>query len=157
MRRFTTLLLIMGLVLCPFLAFAAGTLTVGTPVKTKAIPNDPKTEKRKITITWVASGSDASIGSATINAKTSEIEGWYLFSADIVPGDTTATADMVVGDAYTADWSGGGLANFGSTTSYCFGTSQYGYKDVKGNLTLTITNNAQNSATGSVVLTFVPE
>jgi hypothetical protein len=137
-------------------AWAAGTLTVTGPSKTKAT-NEPSSEKRKVTVSWVANSGDASIGSATIAAITYGLEGWYLYSVDMAVGTTTSTADLVIGDTYTTDWSSGGLANIGTWTSYCFGTSPYAYKDVKGDLTFTITNNAVNSATGSAVLTFLPQ
>jgi hypothetical protein len=158
MKRILCMLVAL-LLLCPYAAQADGTLTVGNTLKNEAVPGVASTASKSVTVSWVANGSDASIGAKTINMTTQGIEGWWLYDVAIAIGTTTTTADMTIGDAFTTDLSNGGLANFGTLTGnrFCFGTAPWGYQKVKGNLTLTITNNAQNGATGSATFTFLPQ
>lgn len=106
----------------------------------------------KIEFNWTADSADGSVP-----AKTSqEIDG-LVFMAVTDPGATAPTAsyDITLTDSDSCDVFGGELANRSATAieqaSPLVGNF-YGQRYVKGTLTLNVTGNAVNSATGKVIV-----
>lgn len=157
MKKLIYAVLILGLMLCPVLSFAAGTTTVGTPQTIKVLAS----MKKVVPVTITADASDGSIVNGTLNPVTLGIEGWYLYTVETDPGTTAPTDnyDLVINDANGFDVSGGLLANRSTSVTQLvnIGTATHGFPVMRGNWTLAGSNNSVNSATVVVYLTFVPE
>jgi len=158
MRRRWIFVSVLCALLCLFnlsLAQAAGTVTI-TSVKYWVGGGQNRTI---ITLSWTADAADATVPSTTIDAALYVIKGWYLYSAETNPGATAPTDnyDIVLNDTDDLDIAGGLLQNrdTANTEMVNIGTSAHGYPVVKGNLTFSLSNNAVNSATGTLILTFV--
>jgi hypothetical protein len=124
-------------------AFAAGTVTA-----TKACNN--KLGLCVITYDWTADASAATIPSTAGPSVTG-----YVVLVITDPGSTAPTPnyDITLTDAYGCDVMGGSLADrHTSTTEQALPKvgDVYAGRFVSGPLTLNITNNAVNSATGKV-------
>jgi len=141
-------------------------LTVGTPAHavgtvTQKLDKYPNANLQVVTFTWTADAAAATIPStATTDAITAAIIGWYVWAIETDPGSTAPTAayDIVLNDANGFDIAGGQLANRSATATEKVipkldaTTSLYGAHLVNSALTLVITNNLVNSATGTVKL-----
>lgn len=111
--------------------------------------------KKTITLSWIADAADHTVPDATINAAAQRIEGWYLYSAETNPGAVAPTDDydIVITDADGLDIAKGLLMNRDTATTELADSIN---AVVRGNLTFTLTNNSVNSATGTLILVFVP-
>src|SRR5574343_674848 len=147
MKRLLTILLILGLVLCPVLSFAAGTTTVASPPKKVKVLD---TEKRVVTITIVADASTGAIANGTINSSTLGIEGWHLYAVETVPGATNPTTlyDLVINDASGFALTGTDLSNRSASAAEKVTIDDAPM--IFGNWTLVTTNNSVPSATITV-------
>ena len=152
----------MGIILClvlltPVLSWAVGTATVSrtTIGATNSRP------RIVLTIVWAADAGAVAPDALTINAETYGISGWYLYSAKTVPGTPSPTDnyDIVINDTSGFDIAGGKLANRDTTAVEIvnIGTATHGYPIVNGNLSFVVSGNAVNSATGTLILTFVSD
>jgi hypothetical protein len=152
----------LGVILClamfaPALAFAVGTSSVSrtTIGATNSRP------RIVLTIVWAADSGAVAPAALTINASTYGISGWYLYSAKTVPGSPSPTPnyDIVINDANGFDIAGGKLADRHTTAVEIvnIGTATHGYPIVNGNLSFVVSGNSVNSATGTLILTFVSE
>lgn len=125
------------------LAYGAGTVTQSYVSKTNSVS--------LLTYTWTA---DASAATVPATASTVSIDG-YVILVITNPGSTAPTDnyDITLTDADGVDVMGGTLANRDAAN-----TEQavpmigavYGGRWVSGIITLNITNNSVNSATGTV-------
>lgn len=113
-----------------------------------------------LTFAWTADASAATIpATVTTDAITAMIAGKWLIQAVTNPGTTAPTADydITLTDADGLDVMGGTLANrHTSNTEVAIpypGSLAYAPVPITSALTLTITNNSVNSATGTVVIT----
>lgn len=117
-----------------------------------------KTQRKIITISWTGDSAGGSMPAITVGASTYGITGWYLYTAETNPGSTAPTDnyDIVINDADGVDVAGGLLANRHTTTTQLvnIGTSAYGYPLIRGDLSVAITNNIVNSATGTIIMVF---
>ena len=119
---------------------------------------DKDFKKKILTISWVADSSNATIPDLVINATMYGVQGWYLYSAKTDPGSTAPTDnyDIVINvDGF--DICGGVLANRDTTNTEMalVVTAAHGFPIVTGDMTVSISGNSVNSATGVIVLTFV--
>lgn len=117
--------------------------------------------KNIITISWVADNATGAVPNLTIDPTLYNLKGWYLYSAETNPGSTAPTDlyDITLTDADGLDiaWS---LLNNRSTTNtelVLVSTASTGFPVIRGNLTFTLTNNSVNSATGTLILIFIPQ
>jgi len=127
------------------LALAAGTVTTTISRAT----NDTV----KIVFAWTA---DASDGSVPATATTQTIDG-YVVLVITNPGGTAPTDnyDITLTDADSVDIMGGTLADRDTSNSEHAVPkigAVYGGRWVSGTITLNITNNSVNSATGTVTI-----
>ena len=119
---------------------------VGTNVVSYANVND---EVSTITWTWTANSADATVPSAA----SSSFKGW-VFMATTDPGTVSPqdNYDIVLNDADAVDIFGAELNNRSATVSQHtipkIGSSYYGPRFINGTLTMVLTNNNVNSATG---------
>ncbi|MFZ5989421.1 MAG: hypothetical protein ACOYWZ_20185 [Bacillota bacterium] len=118
-------------------------------------------DKKTMTISWIADASNATVPDLTIDASLYELKGWYLYSAETDPGGIAPTDnyDIVLNNTNGIDVAGGLLANrdISTTEMVNISSSAFGYPIVRGDLTFSLSNNATNSATGILILIFVPE
>ena len=153
-RLFTAILLLAALIFISNLALAAGSVT-------QAIKNYPNGNMKTVTFSWTGDASDGSVPStATNTAITTEIAGWYVYAIVTDPGAVPPTTlyDIVINDANGFDIAGGQLANRSATVTERVipkldaTASLYGGVLVDSTLTLVITGQSVNSATGTVKL-----
>ncbi len=153
---------VLGIILClillmPVLSFAVGTATVSrtTIGATNSRP------RIVLTIVWAADSSAVAPAAKTIDASVYGISGWYLYSAKTVPGTPAPTPnyDIVINDANGFDITGGKLADRHTSAVELvnIGTATHGYPIVNGDLSFVVSGNSVNSATGTLILTFVSE
>ena len=120
---------------------------------------DGKVSRKVITIAWTGAAAGGAIDAITVNAQTYGIEGWYLYSVETNPGTTAPTDDydIVINDADGLDIAGGLLANRDSSVTEMVNlrAAATGYPMVRGNLSVAISGNSVNSATGTIIMTFV--
>lgn len=137
------LLIALVLLITPSLALALGTVTVTGPTKLES-------QVYTVTYTWTA---DAANGSVPATAGPS-VEGLVVMAVTD-PGSTAPTDnyDITFTNPDGADVFGGELVDRDTSNTEqaapLVGNS-YGQRYVKGPLTLNITNNSVNSATGTV-------
>jgi hypothetical protein len=154
MKRFLTALIILAFLMLHGMAFAAGTVT-------QKVDKYPNANLQVLTFSWTADAAAATIPStATSDANTQAIIGWYVWAIETDPGSTAPTPnyDIVINDANGFDIAGGQLANRSATATERVipkldaTASLYGASLINSALTLVITNNLVNSATGTVKL-----
>ena len=115
---------------------------------------------RVVTFSWTADASDGSVPSTTVSAAiTQQIAGWNCFLCVTNPGSTAPTDnyDIVVNDADGVDIFGGKLNNRDTATSeqaVPLVGGAYMTRPVTGAITMVLTNNSVNSATGTLQLFF---
>ena len=97
-------------------------------------------------IAWTADASDATIPDLTISMK------GYIIQAVTNPGSTAPTDnyDIVLNEDNGADLVAGALANRSTSASQCVVFDRPPLS--AGNVTISISNNAVNSATGVIVI-----
>jgi len=134
-------------------ALAAGSVTV-------SIAKMPSDTIRVVTFSWTADASDGSVPSTTVSAAiTQQIAGWNCFLGVTNPGSTAPTDnyDIVVNDTDGVDIFGGKLNNRDTATSeqaVPLVGGAYMTRPVTGAITMVLTNNSVNSATGTLQLFF---
>jgi hypothetical protein len=163
MKKHRTLLTLFLILFCLLtfiphsgVAHAAGTVTVsGQDLRVMG-----EVQRRVVTLSWTADASAATVPDTAIDSSTYGFTGWYLYSVETNPGSTAPTAnhDIVINDADGVDIAGGLLMDRHTSTTQLvnIGNAVHGYPVVRGNLTVVWTNNAVNSATGTIILTFIP-
>jgi len=116
-------------------------------------------ERKVLTLAWTGDASGGSMPAVSVVTATYGIEGWFLYSVETNPGATAPTDDydIVINDADGLDIAGGLLANrdTANTEMVSLRAAAAGYPMVRGNLSVVITGNSVNSATGTVIMTFV--
>jgi len=115
--------------------------------------------RKVLTIAWTGAAAGGAIDAITINPVTYGLEGWFLYSVETNPGTTAPTDnyDIAITDADGFDIAGGLLADRDQTNTEMVNlrVAAAGYPMVRGNLSVAITNNSVNSATGTIILAFV--
>jgi len=139
------IILILSLLLIPSLVWAAGSVTQSWT----SVNEDVSV----LTFSWTG---DASGGAVTATASESNIDG-FVFLVVTNPGSTAPTPsyDITLTDADGVDIMGGKLADRSATASeqeIPKVGSGLGSRFVSGTLTLNITNQSVNSATGTVLV-----
>lgn len=148
-RLFITLLALSLLLMSPSGVWAAGTVTDAGKLKYSK-------NVSVLTYSWTA---DASAATVPATASTIPIDG-YVFMVVTNPGATAPTTlyDITLTDSDGVDIMGGELADrHTSNSEQAFplmsgSTDFFGGRFVAGVLTLNVTNNSVNSATGTVVI-----
>jgi len=155
--------IVLALVMLMFLCssvYAAGTVAItGDTIYIKnAIA------RKVLTLTWVGDGAGGTAGqvpTTTITANTYNIVGWYLYSVETNPGTTAPTDnyDIVINDADGLDITGALIMNrdTANTELVLIGFAAHGYPIVRSDLSFVLTGQSVASATGTAILTFVPE
>jgi hypothetical protein len=136
-------------------SFTAAWATDGTCTVSYANVNS---EVSTITWTWTASIDNATVPSTASGA----VKGW-VFMATTDPGATAPQAlyDIVLNDSDSVDIFGAELNDRSATVSQHavpkIGSSYYGPRFVNGTLTMILTNNNVNSATGILKIYYYRE
>ena len=141
--------IIMVLVLIPASAMAAGSWTDETIEEKNGVVY--------IETTFTADAADGSVPDKVITVgKADPVWGRYLYRVVTNPGTTAPTDnyDITVDDADGLDMCGGDCAN--RDTANTEKVQLVLFEPVLGNVTITVSNNSVNSATGLVRLVFVP-
>ena len=141
--------MVIGLVIAmSSVVLAAGTVTQALTV------HGYQTMYQKLVFTWTADSSNGSLPATPVDGSyMARLQGWYLFLAVTDPGATAPTDnyDITVTDSYGVDLVAGMLADRDTATSeQIFPVPRL----VDTTLVMTITNNAVNSAVGTLVLYF---
>ena len=116
---------------------------------------------KKISFAWTADAADGSVPSTELSAsQEAAVKGWYLVLALTDPGAVAPTADydIVLNDDFGIDVMGGELADRSSSSSEQAVPkvgSVFGSRLIDGGLSMVLTGNSVNSATGEVVFYFV--
>jgi hypothetical protein len=155
---FTALTLLFSILLTPAAAFAAGT-NVLTSTQTYDLSfSHPQKLMKKYTIDFVADAAAATVPNLSITLK------GYLIKVVTNPGSTAPTAnyDIALGDPDDSalDALGGALANRHTTTTeqvYPTITGATTPLLLNGTYTLSVANNAVNSASGKIILYVVDQ
>lgn len=154
MKTLKGFIIIAALLLFAGQAWAAGAVT-------QKLDKYPNANMRVLTFSWTGDVAGGAVTTtATNDAITADIAGWYVYAIETNPGSGPPTAgyDIVINDAEGLDISGGMLADRSSTATQKITPrldstySIFGGVLVDGALTLVITNQTQNSATGTVKL-----
>jgi hypothetical protein len=139
--------------------FCATAFGVGTV--TQSLSKNRADTVAVLTFTWTADVGDASVPSTTTStAITAALQHYFLYMMETDPGGTAPTDnyDIVVNDANGNDILGGLGADRDTanteTVMPLIGGANYAPRPIDTALTLVITNNAVNSATGVVKLYF---
>ena len=142
-------IIIMVLVLIPASAMAAGSWTEESPVEKNGVVY--------IELNFTADAADGSVPDKEITiAKGHPAWGRYLYRVVTDPGTTAPTDnyDITIDDTDGLDMCGGDCANRDTSTTEK--VQLVLFEPVLGNVTVTVSNNSVNSATGMVRLVFVP-
>lgn len=153
MKSLKFYLIVLLVLLVPGLALAAGSWT--TPKVTEY------GNVIEISATFTADSSDGSVPDleltgALLKAFTNKKVPYYLYRAITDPGTPSPTDnyDITVDDANGNDMAAGKLENRDETNTEI---ARMAYFDpVRGKMTVTVSNNSDNSATGELILIFVP-
>lgn len=128
---------------------------------TQAINRYPNANLRTVVLSWTGDAANGTVPStATSDAITADIAGWYVYAIETDPGSVAPTTlyDIVINDASGFDVAGGQLANRSATATERIipkldtTASLYGGVLIDSALTLVITNQSAVSATGTVKL-----
>ena len=141
------------LILLPLTVFATGTATVGAPIKVNV---QGQTQRIVIPVTFTADSS-ATEATVTLNPTTYGITGWYLYQVQTVPGTpgpTNGAWDLDITDARSEVISRNLIDDRSSTLPQTVFFNS-GYPMIVNTWTLSIGDNAVNSAVVVVYLTFV--
>jgi hypothetical protein len=141
------------LVMTASLAFGAGTVTVTAPTF------NYEKDKAFISIAWVGDAGGGTLPATTINMSSYKLIGWYLYSVETDPGDTAPTDnyDITITDANSLDICYSQALNRDTANTeiaFCSASGK-GFYVVRGSLTVNISGNAVNSATGTIILTLL--
>ncbi len=146
MKKMMVLALLVSLVLFVPRGFAAGTATITV---SKAL----QTKTLSIAIVGGTSGAFTDV---VVDANTYGLQGWYLHSAEIVPGSPAPSMSYCVtlNDASGFDILQGNMMGQNSTTGvgYNFGPR---FPLVRGNLTLSASGLGVTNAATTLILNFV--
>ncbi len=153
---------ILGIILCLVLLIPALLFAVGTATIARTMIGATNSKPRIVlTIVWAADAGAVAPAATTISASTYGISGWYLYSAKTVPGTPAPTPnyDIVINDTNGFDITGGKLADRHTTAVELvnIGTATHGYPIANGDLSFVVSGNSVNSATGTLILTFVSD
>lgn len=149
------------LVLCVSVsAWAAGSTSVTCTSLRNSPAGQPITDSGNKTcmVSFTADASDGSVPSSTVSASTYGLYGLNLYAVETNPGSTAPTDnwDVAITDSDSVDVCGNTANRDQSNSEYVYcATSTQPYKVVDGDLTVAITGNSVNSATGTVKLIFV--
>lgn len=157
------LFIIFIILILPSLAFGAGTLVVTSDSGDTIKHPFTKQVVREILLTFTAASDNGTIPTLTLGNKTSGINQYYpltgqiLYSAETNPGSTAPTDDydITITDSDGLDLAGGYLLNRDASTTEKVNigdSAAHGFSFITGDLTVTISNNSVNSATGTIRL-----
>jgi len=158
LRLFLITVFCLSMCLCTYSAFAAGTVTIARD----RISLDRSNQWKRVvlTLSWTADAADATVPATAIAPLTYDLKGWYLYSAETNPGDTAPTDgyNVTLVDADGVDVAGGRLTGRSESTSQLVvGFGANNYPVFYSTWTFTLVGNAVNSATGTLLLTFVSD
>lgn len=155
MKRIILAVLMVLALAVPSWAASSATMTLDTSIDGIRI----------LTINWTAhtDGSFTAVSTDDYSHQgrtmTQWVKGYYLYTAETDPGSTgpTDNYDIAINDANSLDIAGTKLANRDQSTTELVnvGTATFGYPIVRGPLSIAITGNSVNSATGTIILVFV--
>lgn len=141
--------------LIPALAFAAGQVTTpGTPVISHV---SGQADRVRIPITFTADDGTAAITSYVLQPDVYGIMGYYLYSVEVNPGATGPTNgawDLDITDADGFVVSRNAIDDQSSTATNIIIMGPYGFPNIETDWTISIGDNAVNSANVVVYLTF---
>lgn len=153
MKKSRFCLAVLLVLLVPGMALAAGSWT--TP-KVTEYGNVIEISATFTADAAAATVPDLVISGAILNVFTSKDKPYYLYRAITDPGTTAPTDnyDIYVKDAKGNDMAAGKLENRDTANTEI---ARMAYFDpVRGAITVSVANNAVNSATGELTLIFVP-
>ena len=118
--------------------------------------------QRKVLSIAVTAGTSGAFTDAAINASTYAINGWHLYSVEIIPGSPAPSSgyNVLLNDSDGMDLTSGLGASLSGTDSKMFnvaGNALFSYPIVRGNLTLSISNMATTNCQTKIVLIFTPQ
>lgn len=154
MRRNIAIVLLVLLVAWSTTALADGTLAVSE--RRNILGGD----KRVVVIDWTADASDGSVPATALDSATMIfIQGYHLDAGETDPGATAPTDnyDITVTDEWGLDLFGGALLNRDTSATeikrpVVDSVPLYGSAPIPGQLTVTISGNSVNAATGKLIL-----
>ena len=152
MKKLSSILLILSVLLLPCLIMAAGT---ATQTYSTVYSSEGNTNLSTLTFAWT-SDATGDVISTTSTTITDQIAGKYVVMAVTSPDTTAPTAsyDITITDANNADIMGGKLADRSATLSEQVSPyigALYGKRPVSGALTLNVSN-AGDAKSGTVIL-----
>lgn len=146
MKKILFLLAVLIFLIAPLSVYASQTLDI-----------DAKSGNATLTFTWTGAAAGGAVPNETTTTEiTKAIKGMYITEVRTNPGATAPTTlyDIVLNDADGIDLMGGTLADRSATVSEraipALSTGVYGATMITSTLTMVITNQAVNSATGTV-------
>jgi hypothetical protein len=115
--------------------------------------------KIAITTTWVADDTSHLVPDCSLVAATYQLNGWTLYSVETDPGSPAPSDNytVTITDANGLDITGGIMSANRDTANTEFknmSDSANGYYIIRGNLTVSVSSNTTNSATGTIILVF---
>ena len=152
MRR---LLILLAILCLPIAAFGAGSWET-------SIPRHYEDESVKtLTLEWTADAAAATVPNYSFTTiDKAFVSGWNLFMVVTDPGATAPTDnyDITILDQYSVDVAGGELEDRDTTNTEqvvpSIGSAYGGRTIDGGTVTVTVSNNAVNSASGKIILFF---
>ena len=152
MKKLSSILLILSVLLLPCLIMAAGT---ATQTYAPVYSSEGHTNLATLTFSWT-SDATGDVISTTSTTITDQIAGKYVVMAVTSPDTTAPTAsyDITITDANNADIMGGKLADRSATLSEQVSPyigALYGKRPVSGALTLNVSN-AGDAKSGTGIL-----
>lgn len=149
MKRFVTSIVLGLLILCPFVVHAAGSWATSSG---NNIPNAPF---KTLTLVFTADAANATVPNYSFTASDlAFVKGYWLIGVETDPGATAPTPlyDMYILDANGKDIMGTTLEDRSDTATQVaipkWDGANYGFPPLDGTaLTVTVSNNAVNSAT----------
>lgn len=152
-RFVTCFLAITLLCVLPCMVFAAGTVT--GPV-VKKVQVDGRVQRVELAYTFTAD-SGAAMAEATLNPATYGITGWYLYEVEYDPGSTGPTNgawDIDITDSSGYLQSQNHLDDLSSSATGVYRFASSTYPMIWNAWTISIGDNAVNSATATIYLIF---
>jgi hypothetical protein len=154
MKKIKIFLMTLCLVLiCTSQVWSVGTVTVNY--------NQLSATEHILTLSWVGDASNGLVPAYTVPTWiTNELQPYYIFMVCTVPGATAPTAlyDITLVDGINIDMMGGVLANRSNSATECvvpvidIAHSVGAGRPIYGGMTLNLTGNSVNSATGTIII-----
>ena len=141
-------------ILC-FLLYSTTALAAGTVTEEKTFASDTL---KVVTLSWACDAQAATLTDYLISWDLANfMHGWYVVMVVTDPGATAPTDDydLTIVDRNSVDIMGGALANRDTANSeqaVPIVSTAYSPRPVIDRLTLTMSGNAVNAATGAVVI-----